>query len=530
MQTNATEPNRAQLSSRYDAVDVGFRAGFAFLLALAIAAGVASLTWPLSWDEGIFAWIGSTLLKGGTPYVDAWDVKGPVTYFVYALAEELFGHTAFAVRLFDLLISVTGTIAVFLLVSRYTNKRTALYAAPLFFLSLIGQGYNVLGQPDLWVGWCMVFSVWVTTETPTAKSVALACTFVGVAILIKPIYAALVVVPLIPALFAGSPSPSTQLRMLWAAAAGCLAPIALCVAWYWQRHAAGEFLDAYIRANLENSGAGRGGLLHAGSSILEFLLNRRAVLIAIPAIAIGLISSTGVVRWRNWMLGSWIATVISLIVLQDRWFTYHWAPLYPPLALAASIGFFRVWHADKSGAERFIRPLFVALFAVLTLGASVVPLKSVAASARLLTRRITVEQFDASFTDYPGIMTAADVRNATAYVAAHTKRTDKVFVWDDPQVNFLSQRETVSRFAIWAPLLPLRGELTARHKRNREEFFTALQLKPPTLVLIERSAWRNSPLVTVHYLPAKFPELANWIDAHYVAADTVGNFFVFRRP
>ncbi|MEP6779943.1 MAG: hypothetical protein ABJC26_08645, partial [Gemmatimonadaceae bacterium] len=88
MKINTTEPRRAAASSRYS-VEVGFRISFVFLFTTAVASGAASLIWPLSWDEGIFAWIGGVLLKGGTPYVDAWDVKGPVTYFVYALAQAI---------------------------------------------------------------------------------------------------------------------------------------------------------------------------------------------------------------------------------------------------------------------------------------------------------------------------------------------------------------------------------------------------------------------------------------------------------
>ncbi|MEP6778383.1 MAG: glycosyltransferase family 39 protein, partial [Gemmatimonadaceae bacterium] len=460
-----------------------------------------------------------------------WDVKGPVTYFVYALAQAIFGRSEFAVRLLDLLISIAGTYGVYALMFRYTSKRAAMIGAPLFFLTVVGQGYNVFGQPDLWVGWCIVFALLAVSETPTVMRVAGASIFVGITVLIKPIYALLIVVPLVPALFGSSDNRRTQLHFLLAAAVGSLLPIVLCVAWYWHRNAASDFFDAYIRANLENSGAGRGSLSQATTSIIEFLRNRRAVLVAVPAICVALaLKSNDGTRWRSWMLGVWIALVVGLVVLQDRWFSYHWAPVYVPLAIAAAMGFYRALHTGNANAGRLTRPVFLMLLSVLALGSAIVPLKSIATSARVLAHRESIDEFDSSFTDYPGIMTAADVRNAAIYVAAHTKPTERVLVWDDPKVNVLSERETVSRFAIWAPLLPLRGEVTARHTRNRAEFFQALERQSPALVLVERSAWRNSPQITVHHLPTKFPELADWIDAHYVASDTVGNFLVFRKP
>ena len=56
------------------------------LLALAIVWAFASLSFPFGWDQGIFAWVGSTIVDGGLPYRDAWDIKGPLTYYVYAAA------------------------------------------------------------------------------------------------------------------------------------------------------------------------------------------------------------------------------------------------------------------------------------------------------------------------------------------------------------------------------------------------------------------------------------------------------------
>ena len=49
---------------------------------LAALAAVVSLWWPYGWDQGAMAWVGDTIVDGGMPYRDAWDVKGPLTYYV----------------------------------------------------------------------------------------------------------------------------------------------------------------------------------------------------------------------------------------------------------------------------------------------------------------------------------------------------------------------------------------------------------------------------------------------------------------
>lgn len=47
--------------------------------------GITTLFFPRSTpDAGTYTYIGRTILEGGTPYRDAWDVKGPGIFFAYA--------------------------------------------------------------------------------------------------------------------------------------------------------------------------------------------------------------------------------------------------------------------------------------------------------------------------------------------------------------------------------------------------------------------------------------------------------------
>ena len=60
----------------------------ALALGLVAVWAVASLGWPFGLDQGIFAWVGDTVLRGGWPYRDAWEIKGPATL----------GHETFALQ------------------------------------------------------------------------------------------------------------------------------------------------------------------------------------------------------------------------------------------------------------------------------------------------------------------------------------------------------------------------------------------------------------------------------------------------
>lgn len=78
---------------------------------LIIMLGVLSVMSPLydviKVDQNVFAQIGLLIIDGGTPYVNLFDHKGPVIYFVYALGELLnYKYGVFFLQIVNLLFSV----------------------------------------------------------------------------------------------------------------------------------------------------------------------------------------------------------------------------------------------------------------------------------------------------------------------------------------------------------------------------------------------------------------------------------------
>jgi len=82
--------------------------------------GVCSLSYPFGWDQGLFAYVGSVINEGGLPYRDAFEIKGPATYYLFALAQWVFGHNLWGIRVFDL----AGLAAAAYLIARTTERYT----------------------------------------------------------------------------------------------------------------------------------------------------------------------------------------------------------------------------------------------------------------------------------------------------------------------------------------------------------------------------------------------------------------------
>ena len=513
-----------------------FRLVVTFLLCVSASAAAASLWWPLSWDEGVFAWIGGIVARGGTPYVDAWDVKGPIAYFGYALANVLFGTNAYGVRILDLLLTLTGSFVVFRILVPLTNVRAATIGSLMLLVSVLAQGYNVNGQPDLWASWCLVFIVSLVTVPASLGRIFLASMFLGVAVLIKPVYAPLGMLIVLPVIYTCRTHWMSYTKYAGTIAVGIFVPIAVCVAWFWSRGAVDALFDGYIKFNVQSASANARTLDGVTAALIQYFQNRRAVVLSLPAIVIGLLgtfrwSDSVIPIWKTRLFTVWLVTLFALVILQNRWWAYHWTPTYPPLAIAACIGFYRLSTLQQIGRTgRLPQYGVAALVAIIAVGASLVPFRHISHVFRLVTHRITRDEYLRAFNDYPGVYTARDVANSAAYIAAHTEPDDYVLVWEDPNINVLSGRRTPSRFAFWTPLMPLTAAaLTPLYERNRVEFFRAMGERPPALVLVERATWKDGLAHTMAYIPAKFPEFVDWIDQRYVESDTVGAFLVFKR-
>jgi hypothetical protein len=101
----------------------------AILALITLIFGWASLAYPFGPDQGVFAQIGRTILQGGLPIRDAFDVKPPVIYLLYALAEGMFGPNLWSIRVLDLLaVFLTSTC----LLNIFKDRRQGLTAAALY--------------------------------------------------------------------------------------------------------------------------------------------------------------------------------------------------------------------------------------------------------------------------------------------------------------------------------------------------------------------------------------------------------------
>ncbi|MBI4929742.1 MAG: glycosyltransferase family 39 protein [Bacteroidetes bacterium] len=121
---------------------------FYFLLLAVLVLLVSSIRWrlagmPLERDEGEYAYFGHLILKGIPPYSEAYNMKLPGIYYMYALIMAVFGESFKGIHIGLLIMNAGTMLLLFSAFKRFFNPMTGLITAG--FYGLMAITFNVLG-------------------------------------------------------------------------------------------------------------------------------------------------------------------------------------------------------------------------------------------------------------------------------------------------------------------------------------------------------------------------------------------------
>jgi len=98
---------------------------------------------PLERDEGEYAYIGQLILDGTPPYTEAYNMKFPGIYFIYAGILWLFGETHTAIHFCLLIFNVLSIILLYIFARTAYDDWVAVASAGAF--ALLSMSYHVQG-------------------------------------------------------------------------------------------------------------------------------------------------------------------------------------------------------------------------------------------------------------------------------------------------------------------------------------------------------------------------------------------------
>jgi len=483
---------------------------------------IGSLTWPLGDDQEIFTWIGDVILKGGVPYRDAWDVKGPLTYYLYAFAVGLFGYNEWAIRLLDLPITLILCWCLRRVTLKlYDGDHFASRCAVVFFLfSYYGWWLSAPAQPDGWAAETILISVLLLMQQSSNLRMVAIGGLLAVATLLKPLYLAYLPIPL---LYVATQHARRSNRLWLCACCIVTVGITLLISFamlFIVSHGLNDFFN--IVRFLIFSYLPKHRSLNEIVAVARLLwsLGLIAPMLLAP-LGIKLMYNIGKERQAN-LMGGWLLCAIACVIVQGKYFEYHWIPVVVPLAPLLGGALRHVYNtslrSDSPGVVARILPLLVLLIAL-----APVSWRALVHNYQLpgyLIGNISRERYVKHLTaEYPWNYWAME--RVSAYIAHHSVSSDRVVVWGwDPVINILSNRQSPTRFAYSLPLV-VSGPLQTMY---RNIFISDISRSTPCYVVVDMTnPWphvNRSGLDTLN----EFPEFNKLLATNYSRVLNIDQF------
>lgn len=468
-------------------------------------------------DQGIFSWVAMEILKGGLPYVDAWDVKGPAVGFTYALPMAIFGLHTWSTRLIDLVLIAGGLYFAYGAVAMFSGRVNA-WMTLLLLLACSRFSFHILGQPDLWVAWLLVTVLSLLIDPrygARRSSFIVAGLAVGWMAMVKPFYG-LFILPLL-----WTASLRRQVFVLLASAA--VLPF-LFVFLYMTRNGGMEalidvqvFFNLGVPASLSPSSTGFGPFVWTPKMLLlEYWVGAFPMWVHDIIMTMAFVSLVLLFRRdRRTALLCGIAFIMGVVclVLQRKYFDYHFLPC---MLLAALMMGLALPFEKKTG---FVFGLFLVMLWVVS------PLLTSVQGVTMLLSSEQRAEWQHRFITMG--FNSPDTEDAARMANHLTEPGETIYVWGfEALIYFLADRLPPTRLGFNYPMLVGSDDFKAARKA---ELLAALEAHPPQVILVQDGDASILSDISSKQALEQFPALQKIITQDYVQVYQNMTYQVYHR-
>lgn len=492
--------------------------------------------YPFGRDQGIYAYAGNMLLHGKIDYKYVFDLKPPGVHYAFALSEFFLGSPMISFRIFDLIWQVLTAMVIFIIAHRFTRSQKISLIAPLLYLFLYYRYdyWHTLqadGLLNLPFALSILFLFKIQTDD-SRKFWLISGICFAITILFK--YTLIIFLPLILVCFFIYRREEDSFKKYGVIyyLIGFSVVLIIITLFYIFNKASNEFFDIIFKQIPHYSKIG------IETTETSFILNQIFGLffssIYSPLIIFAVVTSFFIFYDKKGnlqfsILLTWLVSVLINLIIQWKFFYYHFLVIIPPLSVFASLFFYNLYVKFKE-INKFI---YAAILMIFLCGYFAIGFKPYITNYIHLFSLINGKQnlhslyIEKGFTSDSAFM-IQNTLEAVDIVKASTYENDKIFVWGfDPVVYYLSGRESCSRFIYNYPLF-WKGDNSV----FRSELIQDLRNCEPKLILVSL----GDPLYYIsgyhedsNLMLKRFPELKSYIDSGYIFVKETDKFLIYEK-
>ncbi|HWA07538.1 MAG TPA: glycosyltransferase family 39 protein [Ignavibacteria bacterium] len=510
-----------------------FLFGLVVLFAGAVI-GSVSLTYPFGRDQAIYAYAGKLLLEGRMNYLHVFDLKPPGIHFLFAFIQFVSGESMFNARIFDIAWQVLTAFIVFLISFRLTKQKyLSLLSAVIYLFLYYRQDYwhtlQADGSLNLFFSAAVLLLLSSFDEHSFVK-IFFAGILFAAALIFK--YTIIVFIPLLFIILLTDRKTLLSLRVknVLVFCAGLLVVGAGMILLYYLTGALNAFWDIqftqtplYTKIAYETETKG-----YITSQLIKlFTYSVYSPLIVLSLFAFVFVILKKKAEFPVLLLFVWIFSSLFSLIIQWKFYYYHFLVIIPALSTGAVYGLSQVKVILKR--KSLLYKLAVSAF---TAGLCVFAVKPYLTSYPVLFSYLSGSEnlesvyIKNGFTNDSVFMMEKTLK-ATEIVKNETGIDDGIYVWGfDPLIYYLSGRKCVSRFIYNFPLL-WKGE----NSSFKREFLNEIEKRNPELIIVAE----NDPLYFISgydedskKLIKRFPEFDSFLSSKYDFFANAGDYEVYK--
>lgn len=408
------------------------------------------LAFPFGQDQSTFVRGGRALLAGGTLYVDFIDVKPPLIYLVFGIADALSGGSVVLIRVFEIVVQL-ATIAMLLRVMQsVTSNRIWLWCTAIIYTSLYSTlGYSQIGQAESFAALPIVAALWAGMQRSGNKRWIVLAVCMPVVFMLK--YTLVAIGPAAMIVWLLRDGQRASIRAILSAS---LASVVLCFLAYLPLIMQDGFLDGmrvtmqYLSVYSSYPPLGALFAVQAIKTIGTFFGDNLTIGITFLTLvgAATLLTKRHSTQAASLVSAAlWMFLVLGVTVVLERKFSpYHFSRLYIPIGIlaGASVTLWPLIRDRVSAISRESRWALIGTMSVLVLFFS--PLPRLVNVAQLALRSIgNPHVYDAYLTrpHMPGFDYTA-IRGLKTYLDEHLVADDSVMLMSMMATPILSSLPT----------------------------------------------------------------------------------------
>src|SRR5574341_1440149 len=497
---------------------------------LLVVVGLAAPFWnvPLSRDQGVYATCAATLLRGGVPFRDCWDTKGPALHYTYALARLIFGRTTAGPYVLNAIAIGLSSIVMSRLFWRWTGARWPGYVAGLLYGVLaVAVRFDFNAQPESFANLFALLGLLCLTGATRADRRRWLYPAGGAALTIAVLYKYALLLPygvIALAVLLTIPQEwgiTARLRVVGLTLAGSLALVATFGLYLLANHALGDALThlRFIFFYFPKAQLNPDEYALRSQPIPQTLayFGRLPAVLGLALIGCGVALARR--RWYGLPLALYILAGVAVVWGQQRFTPYHWTALLPALALC--VGMLLVELSALPTRPQRVLSVGI-LMAACTNAALFFYIDQWLELGPYLTGRVDQEIY------YSAIGTW-DHKIVGEYIRERTDPDDPIWVWGHhTAVYYIADRRSSTRFIYNEPLLMRIAGGNPWQDEWQQEALDDLYADPPVYLVMTLFDRTFFDFQNPDQAWLSIPAYARLIDMHYQMVYPFGRFQVWQ--